>query len=59
MDQRVRLRKPHACGGDVFQVVAIGADIRLICATCGAKVFVERARFGHRVKAVLAPPSSA
>ena len=52
---RVRLRKPHACGGDTFVVIATGADIRLLCAGCGAKIFVERARFAHRVKDVITP----
>jgi hypothetical protein len=51
---RVRLRKPHACGADVFTVVALGADIRLTCTGCGTKVFVDRARFRNRVRAVLA-----
>jgi hypothetical protein len=50
---RVRLRKPHACGGDEFVVIATGADIRLLCAKCGAKIFVERPRFARRVKEVL------
>ena len=54
---RVRLRKAHACGSDTFVVIAVGADIRLLCQGCGAKVFVERARFPRRVRAVL--PSEA
>ena len=54
---RVRLRKPHACGGDAFTVVALGADIWLTCDGCGTKVFVERARFRNRVRAVMGLPS--
>jgi hypothetical protein len=56
---RVRLRKPHACGADVFRVGAVGADVRLFCEHCGAKVFIERPRFRSRVKEVLAPTSAA
>jgi hypothetical protein len=52
---RIRLRKPHACGGDAFTVVALGADIRLTCDGCGRKVFVERARFASRVRMVIGP----
>ncbi len=55
VDMRVRLRKPHACGADVFRVSAVGADVRLFCEECGAKVFIERHRFRNRVKAVLPP----
>ena len=53
VDLRVRLRKPHPCGSDVFVVIALGADIRLVCEGCGRKIFVERARFSGRVKEVL------
>jgi hypothetical protein len=58
VDMRVRLRKRHACGADLFRVAAVGADVRLFCETCGAKVFIERARFRSRVKEVL-PPTGA
>ena len=50
--RKVRLRKAHPCGSNVFTVVALGADIRLTCDGCGTKVFIERARFAARVKAV-------
>lgn len=46
---RVRLRKAHACGTDLFVVIGVGADIRLTCEGCGAKVFIERARWATRV----------
>ncbi len=50
---RVRLRKPHACGGQSFIVSAIGADIRLYCEKCGAKIFIDRARWRARAVEVL------
>jgi hypothetical protein len=52
---RVRLRRPHACGSDAFTVVGLGADVRLRCEGCGAKVFLERARWPTRVRVVLPP----
>jgi hypothetical protein len=53
VDTRIRLRKRHACGGDVFRVAAVGADVRLFCEGCGAKIFVDRAEFPRRVREVL------
>ena len=50
---RVRLRKSHACGGQSFVVSAIGADIRLYCEKCGAKIFIDRARWRARAVEVL------
>jgi hypothetical protein len=53
---RVRLRKPHACGGNSFVVGDLGADIRLFCERCGTKVFIDRARWRSRVVEILAAP---
>ncbi|HEV3232819.1 MAG TPA: DUF951 family protein [Candidatus Dormibacteraeota bacterium] len=50
---RVRLRRPHACGSDVFVVGGVGADIRIFCEGCQAKIFLERPRWKTRVKEVL------
>jgi hypothetical protein len=55
---RVRLRKPHACGGTSFVVSSTGADVRLFCEQCGAKIFIDRARWQARVVEVLALPAA-
>jgi hypothetical protein len=39
---RVRLRKPHPCGGRTWRVTRLGADIGLVCDTCGRRVMLER-----------------
>lgn len=59
VDMRVRLRKAHPCGSDVFRVGELGADIRLFCEGCGAKIFLERPRFKTRVKEVIDDPAKA
>ena len=38
----VRLRKAHPCGGREWTVARIGADIGLVCVTCGRRVLLER-----------------
>ncbi len=50
MDDVVRLRKAHPCGGSDWRVVRIGADIRLRCLTCGRFVLLERRELEKRVK---------
>lgn len=50
---RVRMRKPHACGGDVWIVYRIGADIGLHCATCGRHVFLVRSVFNKQCRHIL------
>jgi hypothetical protein len=51
MGDVVRLRKPHPCGGYEWQVVRLGADIGMVCATCGHRVLLPRREFEKRVKA--------
>ena len=50
---RVRMRKPHPCGGYDWEVTRIGADIGLRCLTCGRRVMLPRSKFEKRVKAIL------
>lgn len=47
---RLRLRKAHPCGGYEWEVVRLGADIGLVCQTCGHKVFIPRRDLEKRIK---------
>ena len=42
VDDVVRLRKPHPCGGFEWRIYRIGADIGLECATCARRVMLTR-----------------
>jgi len=46
----VRLKKKHPCGGDVWEVVRVGADIGMVCRTCQHRVLIPRVVFERRVK---------
>ncbi len=50
MGDVVRLRKPHPCGGYEWQVVRLGADIGMVCVTCGRRVLLPRREFEKRLK---------
>lgn len=47
---RVQLRKPHPCGGRLWHVVRLGADIGLRCDTCGRRVLIPRSELERRMK---------
>lgn len=49
----VRMRKPHPCGGYEWEVVRLGADIGIVCQTCGRKVLLPRGTFNKRLKAIV------
>jgi hypothetical protein len=50
----LRMRKPHPCGGSDWKVIRLGADIGLECLTCGHRVMLTRRELVHRLKKVLA-----
>lgn len=55
------LRKTHPCGGRAWRVTRIGADIGLVCATCGRKVLLARDEFERRcvrVEPATPPPNA-
>ena len=49
----VRLKKPHPCDGDRWQVDRVGADIGLRCLNCHHHVLLKRPNFQRRVKELI------
>jgi len=52
LEDVLRLRKPHPCGGYEWKVVRLGADIGLECLTCGRRVLLPRRQLARRVKTI-------
>jgi len=46
----VRLRKVHPCGGYEWRVVRLGADIGIRCLKCNRRVLLERRELEKRLK---------
>ena len=46
----VEMRKQHPCGGYEWEIVRVGADIGLVCSTCGRRVLIPRRKFAQRAK---------
>jgi|DewCreStandDraft_3_1066083.scaffolds.fasta_scaffold03578_2 hypothetical protein len=47
----VRLRKPHPCGDDRWEILRLGADVFIRCLGCGRRVFIPRVKLERRIKA--------
>ncbi len=41
----VKMKKPHACGANNWEVIRLGADIKLKCMGCGHIVMLPRSAF--------------
>jgi hypothetical protein len=50
LEDIVRLRKAHPCGGYEWKVVRLGADVGLECLTCGRRVLLTRRELKRRLK---------
>ena len=35
--QIIRMKKPHPCGGNTWEIQRVGMDFRLKCQTCGQR----------------------
>jgi len=46
----LRLKKPHPCGGYLWRVTRLGADIGLECVDCGRRIMLTRRELKNRVK---------
>jgi len=53
LGQKVRMKKPHPCGSDVWSIVRVGMDFRIKCAKCGRSVMLPRTKFEKGVREVL------
>ena len=49
----VQMKKPHACGSSEWQIVRVGADIKIKCLGCGRIVMLDRPEFEKRVKRLI------
>jgi hypothetical protein len=53
LGDRVTMKKEHPCGTNAWQVVRIGADIKIKCEGCGRIVMLDRPTFEKRLRKVL------
>ncbi len=47
------MKKQHPCGSNEWEIVRIGADIKIKCCGCGHLVMLERAKFNKSVKRII------
>ncbi|MDY6430070.1 MAG: DUF951 domain-containing protein [Bacilli bacterium] len=51
----VELKKPHACAtkNKNFEVIRVGADIKIKCLGCGHVIMIDRAQFNERIRKII------
>lgn len=49
----IETKKNHPCGGKNWEILRVGADIKLKCTTCGRIVMLTREETEKRIKKVV------
>ena len=51
----VEMKKAHPCSFHckTFQIIRVGADIKIMCTKCGRVVMLTRDDFNHSVKKII------
>lgn len=49
----VEMKKGHPCGANEWEIIRIGADIKIKCVNCGRVVMISRIEFNKKIKKIL------
>lgn len=50
---RLEMKKPHPCGGNIFTLLRVGMDFRIRCETCGREVMAPRKKIEKNIRRVI------
>ena len=48
----VIMKKEHPCGNNEWQIIRLGADIKIKCLKCGRSVMIPRIEFNKKLKKI-------
>ncbi len=49
----VIMRKQHPCGSNEWEIIRMGADIKIKCLNCGRSIMLPRIEFNKKLKKVV------
>lgn len=47
------MKKQHPCGENRWEIIRLGADIRIKCLGCGQLVMMPRREFNRKIKKII------
>ena len=50
---KVIMKKPHPCGTNEWEIIRIGADIKIKCCNCGRMIMLPRIDFNKKIKKII------
>ena len=49
----VVMKKVHPCGSNEFEIIRLGADIKIKCVKCGHVIMLPRVELNKKIKKVI------
>jgi hypothetical protein len=53
LGSKVIMKKPHPCGTNEWEIIRVGADIKIKCIKCGRSIMIPRVDFNKKLKKVI------
>lgn len=53
LNDKVIMKKVHPCGCNEFEIIRLGADIKIRCTNCDRVIMLPRVDFNKKIKKVV------
>ena len=53
LGDKVIMKKVHPCGSSEFEIIRLGADIKIKCTNCSRVIMLPRVDFNKKIKKVV------
>ena len=50
---KLMLKKKHPCSSDIFKILKVGSDVKIVCDGCGRDLMIEREKLEKMIKKVI------
>ena len=50
---QVQMKKKHPCSSDIFKILRLGSDVRIVCTGCGRDMTLPRDTVEKMIKKVI------
>ena len=55
---KVVMKKQHPCGANEWEIIRLGADIKIKCLNCNRTLFMPRIEYNKKVKKIISEEGS-
>ena len=53
LNDKVIMKKPHACGSNEWVIIRVGVDIKLRCSKCNHEIMMDRLEFEKKLRRII------